>query len=177
MPNFPVSWLAKKEDGGDGGLYEASILTLLKPWRTVGDIKEQNQTFQAAFECFLDNASHDTCKTVDNMNFFHKSSKKASENMSQCANDAGERQQTVITIEHGDNDNVGNPLSIDNINFPVSEEDIAMAIDWPFSSCELKYTDDAVGIGVAVGAFAVKDITTFQPQNPIPATAKQFNQF
>lgn len=50
MPYFPVCWLAKKEDDGDGGLYRASILALLKPWRTITDIKEGTHTFRMAFE-------------------------------------------------------------------------------------------------------------------------------
>lgn len=178
MPYFPASWLAKKEPSNDhGGLYEASILALLKPWRSITDIKQDAHSFRMAFDLFLDTTSDENRKTVENMDFFHESSKRASANNDFTDNEALHGQATVLTTENTTNLDIGNMSQINNITCLVTEDIITEAIHRPFSSRELKYADDAITIGNAAGAFAAHPLGTLPQHQPLPATAEQCSQF
>ena len=177
MPYFPAFWLAKKQEDGNGGLYEASILALLKPWRSITDLKEESHSFKMAFDLFLTTTSDDNRRTVENMDFFHESSKNKSDNLASSDDNSSHIPQTIITTDNRTTADVGNPSSIDDIYCSVTEDVITRTIDRPFSLRELKYADDAIGIGNAIGAFAVDNVATSPAQMPLPATAEQCIQF
>jgi hypothetical protein len=39
MPYFPGHWFPERDDDFDNSLYHASMLALLKPWRSLRDLK------------------------------------------------------------------------------------------------------------------------------------------
>ncbi|KAG2107640.1 uncharacterized protein F5147DRAFT_653173 [Suillus discolor] len=57
IPNFPGKWFANRENLPDHPLYCASLLALLKPWRSLADLKSVSETFVDAFEHFLVDSS------------------------------------------------------------------------------------------------------------------------
>ena len=177
MPYFPASWLAKKDPGSNGGLYEALILALLKLWMSISDIKDDNHSFWIAFDVFLSTTSDKNQKTIENMDFFHKLSKRASANITFTDNDTWNGQADVITTENTTTGDTENVSQIDNMTCFVTEDIIAEAIDRLFSSHELRYADDAIRVRNAAGAFAVEAVATLPPQQPLPATTEQCSQF
>jgi hypothetical protein len=54
------------------------MLALLKLWRTITDLKESNQLFKAAFQTFISSAPPHILSTIDNIQFFHDCTDKAS---------------------------------------------------------------------------------------------------
>jgi hypothetical protein len=56
MPYFPGQWFPKKDDENTNGLFEASMLALLKPWRSLLDLKSSHETFRDAFDAFVAHA-------------------------------------------------------------------------------------------------------------------------
>jgi hypothetical protein len=56
MPYFPGKWFPKHEEQNTNRLFEASMLALLKLWRTITELKTANETFHEVFECFMEDA-------------------------------------------------------------------------------------------------------------------------
>ena len=56
MPYFPGRWFAKRDDDEENGLFHASMLALLKPWRSLQNLKRPGQSFRDAFNEFMSTA-------------------------------------------------------------------------------------------------------------------------
>ena len=52
--------------------YCASMLMLLKPWRSIDDLKSQHHTWQAAFEDFINNAPACLKRIISSIEYFHE---------------------------------------------------------------------------------------------------------
>ena len=57
MPYIPAQWFPKRDETKNDFLFEATMLTFLKPWRTVRDLKNETETFEHAFDEFISNAT------------------------------------------------------------------------------------------------------------------------
>jgi hypothetical protein len=53
MPMFVGEWFPRNDVKEKHKCYCASMLALLKPWDTMGDLKTLEQTFQDAFSKFI----------------------------------------------------------------------------------------------------------------------------
>ena len=95
MPYFPGAWFPKRDSSNSNGLFEASMLTLLKPWRSLSRSKDDNETFQNAYNLFLSTASDNIPGTIENIQFYHDCS-----------------QSTLTYKESGESQN--DPPCIDN---------------------------------------------------------------
>ncbi len=60
MPYFPGPWFAKRDKENINGLFEASMLALLKLWRLLMDLKKGTETFRYVFTNFLSQSSNST---------------------------------------------------------------------------------------------------------------------
>ena len=74
MPYFLGQWFPKREEENSNGLFEASMLALLKPWRKITDLKQEIQSFREALDMFVTNAPAETCWIIRNVQFFHECS-------------------------------------------------------------------------------------------------------
>lgn len=88
MPYFPGPWFSKQDMQDDNGIFEVSMLALLKPWRSLTNLKDPNQSFCDAYNDFLDNASYDTCHLMRNVQFFHE-----------CGEHAQSHEQIIETAD------------------------------------------------------------------------------
>ena len=77
MPYFAGSWFAKRDPEDVNGLFEASMLALLKPWRSLKELKNVEETFKHAFDKFLATAPPEIHRTIANIEFFHECSEAA----------------------------------------------------------------------------------------------------
>jgi hypothetical protein len=71
MPDFLGQWLPRWDDPNVRNFYVASVLMLLKPWREVGDILEENSTWEDTFTSFLSSTSESTVNLLDNFQFYY----------------------------------------------------------------------------------------------------------
>jgi hypothetical protein len=151
MPYFPGQWFPKRDAMDTSGQFEACMLALLKPWRSITDIKGMHETFNDTYNSFLSSTPDHIQTTIDNIQFFHE-----------CAEKATTRQSTnedFIEVERADTDSVddaqepGEDIGESEPYDPlISEEDIIRALNRPFSARELLYADTAVDIGRSSGA-------------------------
>lgn len=184
MPYFPGPWFPKRDPCNEDGLFEACMLTLLKPWRSLTSIKAEHDTFHSALDSFLSTAPSHVHKTIQNIEYFHECCDRAD---ARHAND-----EEIINSPTYEGDNGGDALDdtdhnrkTDNTDTPfensfdemISEEDVIRAVDRPFCASELLYADVAVSIGQATGALHDCSINAPRKTPATNATAEQINQF
>ena len=151
MPYFPGQWFPKRDVMDTSGQFEACMLALLKPWRSVTDIKGMHETFNDAFNSFLSSAPEHIQTTIDNIQFFHECAEKAT-----TCQSIDEDFVNVTRADVDSDDDVQEPGEDVGESEPydplISEDDIRQALDRPFSARELLYADTAVEIGRDSGA-------------------------
>ena len=73
LPNFIGRWFPRSDDKETRDFYCASMLALLKPWRDLGkDLKWPDQTWEGAFDDFLNNASWKEERVISGLQYFHE---------------------------------------------------------------------------------------------------------
>lgn len=149
MPYFPGLWFPKKDENDNNGLFEASMLALLKPWRSVTTLKKEHEPFRTALEDFLSTASQNVHNTIANIQFFHE----CSEGAKQMSSFAAQMNELVSCEASFDQDQMPANFNNDEENEdmhalmpPVTEQQILHAIDHPFSAQEALYAETAIGI-------------------------------
>ncbi|KAF8836128.1 hypothetical protein BDN67DRAFT_984166 [Paxillus ammoniavirescens] len=125
MPYFPGRWFPRTNDPKACALYCASILAVLKPWRSVTDLKspdaaEERVSMQLATE--WSTASHEPGEHLDN------------------EQDDDPSHDCIVNDEVKDNGD-------------ISEADVEDVMRERFSSKEQLYASVAINIGEEVGVF------------------------
>jgi hypothetical protein len=180
MPYFPGQWFPKREEETCNGLFEASMLALLKPWRTLADLKQENQSFHDAFNIFVANAPAETCWIMKNVQFFHECSKSARQHNTACESTSKSIQSTVYTEhdteteEQSLEDMDADPNQFDRL---ISEEDIYQVLDQPYSPCKQLFAEAAIDIGMGVGVLRDDEYSTAYPQAAPLANDDDLQQF
>ena len=90
LPNFIGQYFPPRDDPDQYPFYCASMLMLLRPWRNIEmDLKKATQSWEAAFEEFLETAPANTKDILSGIQYYH-----------QCRSSAIQQAQ-----ETGGNDN------------------------------------------------------------------------
>ena len=174
MPFFPGQWFPKQDLEDENGLFEASMLALLKPWRSLSDLKETEQSFRSAYDVFFQNASSEVRRTVKNIQFFHE-----------CGEHARRRDQNLEAVDEpgqstawsdvqvlADGPPARDEESTTDFDDFVTEDDIQRVLDQPHSPRELIFADAAVDIGLKTGALQVITNDTVY-DTPAPVATRQ----
>ena len=179
MPYFPGQWFPKQNPDDCNGIFEASILALLKPWRSLTDLKGPEQTFREAYDNFLCEASPETCRIIKNIQYFHECGEHARQRTDTVI-DTNETYQTTVWTEI--DDPADGLLADDEVNDEhfedlITEEDISRVIDHPFSSREQLFAEKAIDIGLKSGALQIRnDNATYADPAPL-ATENDLRNF
>ena len=81
LPNFVGRYFPRRDDSNIQDFYCASILTLLKPWRSIlTDLKSQNQTWTQALDSFLIDSPRRKSFVVSGIQLFHESKPSSMDN-------------------------------------------------------------------------------------------------
>ncbi|KAH8976475.1 hypothetical protein EDB86DRAFT_2840630 [Lactarius hatsudake] len=158
MPYFPGLWFAKRDNTTENGLFEASMLALLKPWHSLSTLKTEEESFRHAFDKFMSHTADNVRTTVSNIEFFHQCS-----DSTRSHRESGE--QEMHTDDRSDpliDSETGTVLNTENItthnaapfNDLLTEEEIFNSIDKPFTGSAKLYADKAITIGVNSGVLS-----------------------
>ena len=156
------------------------MLALLKPWRSVSDLKHADQTFREAYNNFVANASVETCTMITNIQFYHESGERARRRNDEDAHENGPVDITVWT--NVDDETTEGPLpdpeeDTEHLNDLISEADIDRVIDHPYSPRERLFADAAIVIGVDAGVLRDEEYTGLYPLPAVSATERHLAQF
>jgi hypothetical protein len=133
MPYFPGQWFPKRDVMDASGQFEACMLALLKPWRSITDIKERHEMFNDAFISFLSSAPEHIQTTIDNIQFFHECAENATSRQSNDEEfiEVNRADVDAVDIIQDSGEDIGENEPYDPL---ISEEDIRRALDRPFSA-------------------------------------------
>ena len=179
MPYFPGRWFPKRESNGDNTLFHASMLALLKPWRSIRDLKTDGQHFCEAFEQFMISAPEETANIIENIQFFHECADSAKNHYAAAPlpSDPHTFPENELVPENADTlQPIHQPLS-DDIQMLITENDVRRAVERPFSTCELMHADLAIDIGMGCGVLQnCRHVIPYQ-RPALPATPNDMELF
>lgn len=173
MPYFPGRWFPKRDDDDENGLFHAAMLALLKPWRSLRDLKQTGQNFRDSFNEFMAHAPQQIHNIVENIQFFHE-----------CADSARKDRMDNTTFQdsfpssspQADAEDAADAAA-ETISLLVTDDDVDRAVDRPFSSRELLYADVAIGIGQICGALSEHEYSLPLNHPAYPATVDDLESF
>lgn len=173
MLYIPGPWLPKKSKNVEGGLYETCILALLKPWRSLQNLKNQDQTFCQAYDLFYSQASMQIQTVIENIAFYHNCAGYAHKKFAR--EEATGAFTAPVSDGYIDNGDVDFDLGILDA-MEISKDNIHNAIDHPFSTCGLLYADVTVDIGIECDTLKIPTINSKQQIFPSSVTMEQGQQ-
>ena len=74
LAQFFGGWFPRNDKPRDKELCCASVLVLLKPWTDLSQLKTESETFEEAFNFFVNNASKRTLDAIENIQYYYECS-------------------------------------------------------------------------------------------------------
>lgn len=179
MPYFPGPWFSKCDDNDENGLFQASMLALLKPWRSVHDLKRADESFCDAFDTFVLHASPASVSIIENVQFYHECADSAKDRYADTHDDSDPPDSNTDVNDDAEEiipEFVEDDCS-DAIQTLISDKDVENAIDRPFSARELLNADVAIAIGHESGAFIDEEFMLTSNHPAYPATVEDLERF
>ena len=177
MPNFIGGWFARNDVEDQQDIYCASMLALFSPWRDIGDLKMECQTFKQAFDLFFAQTDDRTKYMMANIQYQHECvdsaiKKRATE----------EEAEPIVGLSFGESDDIpatGVIRATGDLPFvEYTSRDVEHAIASEFSVDDKLYAEVALNIAM--------DCQIFKEDPPEgvswkelakPATRLQLNEF
>lgn len=112
IPFFPGRWFPRNDRPETRALYCATVLALLKPWKSLSDLKPPDETFEETFEGFMDQSPPSLHRVLENIQYFYSCSDKVDEHHQE-----NERMEwTSVSISdrcHADDSEIGKEQTIE----------------------------------------------------------------
>ncbi|KAF8138851.1 hypothetical protein EV363DRAFT_1101001, partial [Boletus edulis] len=77
MVTFSGPWFPRADDVTQHSLYCAAVLALLKPWRTLKDIKDPTISFEEEYALFAQQMNYESKRILENIQYFYECRDKA----------------------------------------------------------------------------------------------------
>ncbi|KAF8812817.1 hypothetical protein BYT27DRAFT_7272529 [Phlegmacium glaucopus] len=162
LPHFVGAWPPRNDRPKDKELYCAMILTLLKPWLDLSDLKTDIESFEETFDCFVAGASKETEDIIANIQYYYECYDSAKKRQEVRSEDVDRTMD--YEIEAGADDLTSDSLVSHPEGMEVSEEDIELAYEGRGMMRERLYAEIALNIAMECGVFSeVKPDTVFLP--------------
>ena len=169
LPQFTGKWIARNDQNWCRELYCASILALLQPWRTLSDIKGQNDSFSDKFQSFHDGAAKKIKDIIENIQYYYECYDGAQlKHKEERVGNIG-----VLNINNEDEDTEQDGPSAIFAEQPVTEEDIELARENRINARERLYASAMMDIAHECGIFFEDPMeTVYLPISPIAQAVK-----
>ena len=130
LPHFMGGWFPRNDRPAEKELYSASMLTLLKPWTDLAQIKTDDESFESVFEQFVDTAPKRTTDIVENIQYYYECYDGAKK--PRDADQVEHERNIRVDFDEGDGDlEIVRQESMDDapITVEVTDEDIELAYE------------------------------------------------
>ncbi|KAF7294643.1 ATP-dependent DNA helicase [Mycena indigotica] len=154
-------WLPRDDDSNVEN-YAAQILLLLKPWRTLDDLKGACENFASAKNAFLASSGPDVLRTVENIQYYHDSSAQA--------------RRRRAPMEDTEDTEGAVPESESNLlehmrTAYLGPESIEQAREEQVSAAERKYGEEGLAVAERAHIFATDAALGVAPTMPLAQRA------
>lgn len=152
LPSFVGRYFPRSDDPAQHHFYCACMLLLFKPWRRIQhDLKHPSQTWQQAWDSFLQQAPNWVRGVVDNIQYYYESEPSQPE-------DAVETVQVSLPVAHFRQDHLQGidfDMEVDDTSSHqlTSAELMAAAIDQANAASDDTWAESAVRIAQMAGLF------------------------
>lgn len=104
LPRFVGKWFSRNDCKYQQEIdtYHASMLMLLKPWRKLYNLKEENETFKTNFDKMLQTAGKRTLTVIENIQYFHECSDGAKARREQERQGIGKAVECELMVEESE---------------------------------------------------------------------------
>ncbi|KAF8807976.1 hypothetical protein BYT27DRAFT_7211607 [Phlegmacium glaucopus] len=144
LPHFVGAWPPRNDRPRDKDLYCATILTLLKPWLDLCDLK-------TGINCFVAAASKGTQDIIKNIQYYYECYDGVKCRQEEQSEDT---ERTIdYEVDVGVEDLTTDSLVFHAENMEVSEDNIELAYEARGMMRECLYAEIALNIGMEFGVF------------------------
>jgi len=174
LPRIVGCWFSRSDDPTVCELYCTSMLTLLKPWSNMEDLKLENQgEFDHSWQVFLAGIDKFGKTVVENIQYYHECNDGAK---LRWALDVDSKAQTPIEHELGLEEqatNQNNDLSNEVLIFKYTEEDVEDTRVNQSTAKEQLYSESTLDIRYWTGFFLAEPLSTNYKCNARKATIEE----
>jgi hypothetical protein len=165
LPHFMGGWFPRNDRPREREVYCASILTLLKPWNDLSELKTDAESFEQVFESFVTSASKKMLDIIENIQYYYE-----------CYDGAKKRQDLEATITEVDtrlefeDEGTRDDLTIDLLALPpkvyeITDDDIDVMYDSRGTMRERLHAEVALNTALEYGVFpSAKLQTVYMPR-------------
>jgi hypothetical protein len=169
MPHFVGRWFPRNDRPREREIYCASVLTLLKPWSDLSDLKTYEETFEEVFERFTVTASKKTKDIIENIQYYYECYDGAKRQ--QEAGIEGTERTVDYEIESRPEDLTSDALNFQHEVIDITEDDIELAYQCRGSMRDRLHAEVAMNTAIEYGVFSeIKEHTVFKPTAERAAT-------
>ncbi|KAF5331245.1 hypothetical protein D9611_013149 [Ephemerocybe angulata] len=173
MPRIVGRWFPRNDDPQTHELYCASMLMLLKPWRTLRDLKSPTGTFKDAFDDMMQSADDWKRTVVRNIQFYYDCADDAQAEATEARNSMSYRAPLEEDLREQSGIAFGgefDPLA------GLKEEDVELAAQGAMSQRDMQYVEQGLLVAHGVGIPDVPhDLAVVQEGLAVLATEEDFD--
>ncbi|EAU83557.2 ATP-dependent DNA helicase PIF1 [Coprinopsis cinerea okayama7 len=151
LPRFSGRWFPRSDEPRNHETYCAAMLMLLKPWRSLRDLKGQQATFKHAFDHWrLSSATTWDLTVIENIQFYYD----CADHADAIADEEDNSMTYRAVLEEDIRDDSGYVAPISHSPWEsITEEEIEDARFAQLPRREREYVDDALRIATSVGFY------------------------
>ena len=158
LPNFIGQWFPRADDEDTADLHATMMLVLLKPWRHIEDLRNENRTWSNELQFFLDNSDARYRDIVCSIQDYHRCKTAAEDVVDDCEHPSlATSMQEIPDDDSNENEEdcgTMNPATTIGED-QITEEDIIRAEEDNVSAREKTYASQAVHVGAMSAIFDV----------------------
>lgn len=163
LPRFVGHWFARGDDPTTRELYCASMLALLKPWRTMHELKQGHPNFDRSWQIYYATINQFGRTVVENIQYYHECSESARRRRVLGPQVPNENFPIESAMEIDDEEN--NDITQEGLIFDYTEEDVEDARTNRTTARDRMYGEAAMDIGFQAGFFFSERLQTSYKQN------------
>jgi len=157
LTNIIGGYFPPERDAAKTDMFLASMLALLKPWRTEHDLRLQNQTWRSAFEQWHTSATSEAAAVLDCIRFGQRSQEAAAREREVA--EAGEfmESEVQLTRRNGNSgaDDPSDECGINTVTFHVSEDDVKRMKEMQAGGAGDRHATKGLALAIEVGHLPV----------------------
>lgn len=177
LPHFMGGWFPRNDNPRERELYCASILALLKPWSDLSGLKTDIETFEQAFELFIEVAPKKTLDIIENIQYYYECYDGAKRRREMQSTDVETDGGIEFEDEERPEDLTSDSLLLAPEAIEVTDEDIEAAHDSRGAMRERLYAEVALNTAFDCGVFSDRPIHTVFLPTPKKAHRDDLNTF
>ena len=180
LPRFVGKWFSRSDNEAEREFFMGSMMMLLKPWRNLHEIKAVTESFENAYETFMNQADEKSKRVVANVQYYYECSDAAKEDRlkGQTFGDKNPAGQDGIEVGNLDiHENEGDfEEGRQNILQEITDDDIERALLMRIHPRERLYGESAVALGYEIGFFKDDDMDVTVEKKVRKAFAEEHEQ-